>query len=74
MAAAYSIHASPAPAQELMLPMTGMPVFGGNRENQLQQLRLIGFTQIAFEVFPGVAVTFHTVERGGLTVNLLLEN
>ena len=46
----------------------------GGIGNQLQQLRLIGFTQIAFEVFPGVAVTFHTVERGGLTVNLLLEN
>ena len=46
----------------------------GGIGNQLQQLRLIGFAQITFEVFPGIAVTFHTVERGGLTVNLLLEN
>ena len=46
----------------------------GGIGDERQQFGLVGVAQIALEVFAGVAVTFHFVQRGGLAVNLLLEN
>ena len=46
----------------------------GGIGDELQQFGLVGVAQIAFEILARVAVTLHLVQRGGLTVNLLLED
>ena len=51
----------------------GHPHDGGILD-QLQQFGLVGVTQIAFEVLAGIPVSLHLVQRGGLTVDLLLED
>ena len=46
----------------------------GGIGDEFQQFGLVGVAQIALEVLARIAVTLHVVQRGGLTVNLLLED
>lgn len=72
MAEAYSIHASPR-TYAVDASDDGNARLGGIGD-EFQQFGLVGVAQIALEVLARIAVTLHVVQRGGLTVNLLLED
>ena len=52
----------------------GMPVGRQQEDVQLQELALVGIAEVTLEVFAGIAVSLHAVERCRLTVDLSLEN